>query len=300
MTIIILISVFIFLALILLLIAYKQSDRILIRTAKKSPLTIFPDQFKVPFEQVIFKNEEGLQLKGWFIPASGQSDKTIICLHGWGQNKGNLLGNTLFLREKGFNLFYFDFRGSGESAQGPSSIGYLETKDALSALDHIRFTHPEQTKHLGIYGLSMGAAVAVYTAAHRKEIECVIAEACYYSYEKVVARWARTHKNVPYFPLVSLILFFARKRLGMDPEAYSPKNNIKKLGKKPVLIISGTLDSLAPRHDARELFLKAQHPKQLWLVANAGHTECAEMAGRQYQERLEEFFTKNLGAVEAL
>ena len=292
---IIVLGILIFLVLAIILFAYKQSDRILIRKSKYSPITIFPSQYNVPFKEENFKNEEGLSLKGWFIEASSPSDKTIIFLHGWGQNKGDLLPNTIFLREKGFNLFYFDFRGSGESSQGVSSIGYFETKDALNALDYLCQKYPKETKYIGIYGLSMGAAVAIYCAAHRKEIQCVVAEACYFSYEKVVARWAKHHRKVPYFPLVALTLFFVRKRLGIDPEDFSPKKNIKRIGKKPIFIITGMKDSLAPRYDARNLFLNTQHPKKLWLVAGAGHTECAQMAGPEYNQRLEDFFTENLG-----
>lgn len=292
---IIIFSILIFLVLVIILIAYKQSNKILIRQAKSNPLEIFPSNFNLPFEVLTFKNEAGITLKGWFIPAIDKSDKTIMFLHGWGLNKGDILANTFFLREKGFNLFYFDFRGSGESEQGPSSIGYFETQDAQSALDYICTSHPQETKHIGLYGLSMGAAVAVYTAAHNKQIECTIAEACYYSYKKVVARWARRHKHVPYFPLVALTLFFVRKRLGIDPEDYCPKNNIKKIAPRPILLITGKEDTLTPRHDARALFLEARNLKQLWLVPNANHTECAQKAGIVYQERLTEFFTKNLG-----
>jgi len=286
----------IFLSLLTLLFCYKQSDRILIRKSKYTPLTIFPSQFNAPFEEVSFTNRENMQLKGWFIPSVEKSDKTIIFFHGWGQNKGEILSNTIFLRKKGFNLFYFDFRGSGESAQGRSSIGYLEAQDAISALDYILDSRPEETKHIGVYGLSMGAAVAIYIAAHRREVGCVIAEACYFSYEKVVARWARLHKKAPYFPLVPLTLFFARKRLGFNPEDYSPKNNIKRLArnKKPILIITGTLDNLAPCKDAKALFLATNYPKQIWLVEGAKHTECAKVAGPEYQERLCEFYTKYL------
>lgn len=287
--------ILIFLVLIIILIAYKQSNRILIRQAKYSPLTIFPSKFNLPFEYLSFQNQAGITLKGWFIPAPEKSDKTIMFLHGWGLNKGDLLENTFFLREKGFNLFYFDFRGSGESDQGPSSIGYFETQDAQSALDYICSTHPQETKHIGLYGLSMGAAVAVYTTAHNKQVECLVAEACYYSYKKVVARWARKHKHVPYFPLVALTLFFVRLRLGVDPEEYSPKNNIKKIAPRPLLIINGELDTLISRRDARDLFLAARNPKQMWLVPGANHTECAQKAGPVYQERLSEFFAKNLG-----
>ena len=295
MVLTLILSFLLFLILIIIYISYKQSDKVLFRKASKSPLVFSPEQFNISFKDISFKNAEGILLKGWFIPAKVKSDKTIMCLHGWGLNKGDLLVNTAFLREKGFNLFYFDFRSSGSSEQGKSSIGYFETTDAQNALDYIRKTYPEETKHIGLYGLSMGAAVAIYITAHNKAIECVVAEACYFSYEKVVARWARLHKHVPYFPLVALTLFFIRKRLGVNPENYSPNNNIKKIAPRPILIINGKLDSLAPRHDARTLFLTARHPKQLWLIEGAQHTECAQKAGELYQERLTEFFTKNLG-----
>lgn len=289
-------TILLFLILAIVFISYRQSNRILVRKAKYSPLTIFPSQFNLPFEYLSFKNKENIELKGWFIPAPVKSDKTIIFLHGWGLNKGDILANTFFLREKGFNLFYFDFRGSGESGQGPSSIGYFETQDAKSALDYISAIHPQETKHIGIYGLSMGAAVAVYTAAHNKQIECIVAEACYYSYKKVVARWARKHKHVPYFPLVALTLFFVRKRLGVDPEEYCPKNNIKQIAPRPILIINGEQDTLVFPKEAKTLFLAAGKPKQFWLIPGANHTECAQKAGPDYQARLTEFFTKNLGA----
>jgi pimeloyl-ACP methyl ester carboxylesterase len=248
----------------------------------------------VPFENVIFKNKENIVLKGWFIHATEFSTKTIVFMHGWGMNKGGILHNTIFLREKGFNLFYFDFRGSGESGEGVSSVGYLETRDADAAIETLLNTRPDQTQELAVYGLSMGAAVAVYEGAHNPNVRAVVAEACYYSYEKVVARWAKEHKHAPYFPLVALTLFFTRKRLSLDPEEYSPKHNIKNLKGKPVFIINGSEDTLAPRHDARKLFRKAGDPKQLWIVANAGHTEVAEVAGQQYKNRLEQFFTKYL------
>lgn len=285
---------FVLIVLIVVFYTYKQSDKITHRKNKRYPIVIHPDQFKVPFENVIFKNQDGITIKGWFIPAKESSQKTIVFMHGWGMNKGDILDRTIFLREKGFNLFYFDFRGSGESGDGMTSVGYLETRDADAAIKTIKLTRPEQTKELAVYGLSMGASVAAYEAAHNNDVKAVVLEGCYYSYQKVVARWARVHKRTPYFPLVSLALFFARKKLGMDPEDFSPKFNIQKLNAKPVFIITGADDSLAPRHDARKLFTKASQPKQIWIVPGATHTEVAQTAGRQYQNRLEEFFTKYL------
>lgn len=274
-------------------IAYKESDKIILRNTKRSQITVFPDQLKLEFERVIFKNSDGITLKGWFIPAEQESSKTIVFMHGWGMNKGTILQNTVFLRKK-YNLFYFDFRGSGESGEGLSSIGYLEIRDAKAAIEKLVETRPDACKEIGLYGLSMGAAVAIYEGAHNDAVKCVVAEGCYYSYEKVVARWARVHKHTPYFPLVALALFFAKKRLGMDPEEFSPKYNIAKLNGKPVFIINGADDTLSPRHDARKLYHRAKEPKQIWIVPNATHTEVADVAGQQYKNRLNEFYDKYL------
>jgi pimeloyl-ACP methyl ester carboxylesterase len=280
--------------LIIVSVAYAQSGRIINRKSAKRPLSVYPDQFKIPFENVIFQNKDGITLKGWFIPAEEESSKTIILMHGWNMNKGSILPSTVFLRGAGYNLFYFDFRSSGESGDGKTSVGYLEIRDAEAAIETLQKTRPEAAREIALYGISMGAAVAVYEAAHNPAVKAVVAEACYYSYEKVVARWAKERKRAPYFPLVALTLFFARKRLGMNPEIFSPRQNIRKMSGKPVFIINGADDALAPRHDARKLFSKASEPKQLWIVPNASHTEVAEVAGQQYKNRLEQFFAKYL------
>lgn len=293
MIILLIALVVILIILLAVFIAYKESDKIILRHTKRSQVTTFPDQFHLPFENVIFKNADGITLKGWFIPAEEESSKTIVFMHGWGMNKGNVFHSTYFLRKK-YNLFYFDFRGSGESGEGLSSIGYVETRDASAAIEKLIQTRPEKCKEIGLYGLSMGAAVAIYEGAHNAAVKCVAAEACYYSYEKVVARWARVHKHVPYFPLVALALYFAKKRLGIDPEEFSPKHNIEKLAGKPVFIINGADDSLSPRHDARKLYHAAKEPKQIWIVPNATHTEVPMVAGQQYKNRLCEFFDKYL------
>lgn len=293
MTILLIILSLLIIALLVVFIAYKESNKIIFRKTKRSQIENFPDQYKLEFENVIFKNTEDITLKGWFIPADKETDKTIVCMHGWGMNKGDILKKTYFLKDK-YNLFYFDFRGSGESGEGLSSVGYLETRDAAAAIDKLKETRPQACKNIAVYGLSMGAAVSIYEGAHNPFVKCVVAEGCYYSYEKVVARWARVHKHAPYFPLVALALYFAKRRLGMDPEGFSPKHNIAKLNDKPVFIINGADDSLSPRHDARRLYRRAKEPKQIWIVPNASHTNVSEVAGQQYKNRLREFFNKYL------
>ena len=108
------------------------AKKVLHPTSKRKPLDAWPDQYGLPYENVYFKTEDKVQLRGWFIPSAQYSNKTIILMHGWGMNRADILKNTYFLHDLGFNLFYFDFRALGESGGKTSSIGYLAIKDAAA------------------------------------------------------------------------------------------------------------------------------------------------------------------------
>lgn len=293
MTIYIIIAAIILVFLLWIYIAYRESNNLISETAVRSKVAAFPDQMHLAFENVIFKNQDGITLKGWFVPAEQQSSKTIMFMHGWGMNKGMLLKRTAFLQKK-YNLFYFDFRGCGESGNGKSSVGYIETRDCVAAIKTLAGTRADACKSIGLYGIDVGAACAVYEGAHSSMVKCVVAEGCYCSAQKVALRRKKDKKPFLSAPVLKTALHFAEKRSGVNIEDFSPAQNIDKLEGKAVLIINGADDDLAPRHDARDLFHIAKEPKELWIVANAGHTQAAEVAGVQYQNRLTEFFDKNL------
>ncbi len=270
------------------------AKKVLRPVSKRKPLDAWPDQFGLSYENVSFNTQDGITLKGWFIAAKEPSDKTIILMHGWGMNRADIFKNTYFLHDLGFNLFYFDFRALGESGGKTSSIGYLEIKDAVAAVNFLKQTYPNASARIGLYGLSMGGMVAICEAAHNPDIACVVAEATYYSFRRVVSRWAWVHRRVPYFPLMPIILHYIRRQLKANPERYSPKYNISKIAPRPVFLIHGRYDNLVPAAQAKQLYLCAGEPKELWLVPGAKHNKCAVVGGVEYKQRLADFYRKNL------
>lgn len=105
-------------------ICMRVAKKVLHPRSKRKPLDVFPDQYQMPYQDIRFTSADGVLLRGWFIPKEG-SDKTIILMHGWGMNRGDIFKNTYFLYDLGYNLMYFDFRALGESGGTTSSIGYL-------------------------------------------------------------------------------------------------------------------------------------------------------------------------------
>jgi pimeloyl-ACP methyl ester carboxylesterase len=283
------------LAALAVVIAYFKSYSIIQPPKRRTPVIHHPDQYKLAYETIDFPTADGLTLKGWFIPAEGgETEKTIILCHGFGVNRGDLLFDTHFLAEKGFNLFYFDFRASGESGGTVSSVGYLETRDFDAAYDFLKTHRPRAMEHTAVFGSSMGGSVAVFAAAKYPELKCLLAENTFFSYRRVISAWSWRRNKVPFYPLGPLTLAFVKMKLGADPEPFSPAHNIDKI-KAPVLLITGDHDDLVSLHDAETLYgLCKADKKQLWIITGASHGKCAEVGGEVYKTRVTQFFLENL------
>src|SRR5262249_30267548 len=85
-------------------------------------------------EEVEFGTEDGLTIRGWFLPAkSGCPSRTLIICHGLGANRSNFLPYVQVGDALGANVLIFDFRGHGDSDGHTVTIGYKEKLDVLAA-----------------------------------------------------------------------------------------------------------------------------------------------------------------------
>ncbi|MBI5240277.1 MAG: alpha/beta hydrolase [Elusimicrobia bacterium] len=269
---------------------------IILHPPKMSALAVFPEQFGLAYEKVSFQTSDGLTLKGWFLPSPTGDGRTLLMCHGWGDNKGELLSGTHFLNSAcGFNLLYFDNRSHGESGGDITTIGCLEVMDFHAAMAFLRSQKPQCLERLGVFGLSMGAAVAAMAVPAHPEVKAVVMESPFTTYRQVTRRWAWNNLRIPYFPLMMIVLWMLRLRVGReDVDEYSPIRFISRVAPRPVLFISGAEDRLMPPSDVRALFSAAREPKELWLIPGASHGKCRELAGTDYDRRITEFFARTL------
>jgi pimeloyl-ACP methyl ester carboxylesterase len=86
-----------------------------------------PKNLQLDYENVWFKTSDGLTLSGWFVPSKTATKKTLILLHGYPADKGDILPALSFLH-KDYNLLLFDFRYLGESEGKYSTAGAEEVK----------------------------------------------------------------------------------------------------------------------------------------------------------------------------
>jgi pimeloyl-ACP methyl ester carboxylesterase len=266
----------------------------LILKGNRDPVAARPSDWGLPCEEVRFSSADGVEIAAWFVPAREGSGKTILFCHGWGANRGDLLKRTWFLARDGFNLFYLDMRNHGDSGSGLSSLSRYEAGDVSAALDWLKKNKPGAAEKLALYGMSLGAAVCLWVAAHRADVRGLVAESPFSSFNEVVRRYGKLFHHLP-APVVNAALAVTRRRLGFDPEDYSPVKVVGRIAPRPLFLIQGDRDARMPPVEGERLFAVAGEPKELWTVPEADHGEIWEKAGTAFEDRVRAFYKKVLG-----
>lgn len=265
-----------------------------------------PSDYGLPYLEVIFPSRDDLRLHGWFIPSersplpsladddwSGGSKGTVIFCHGRFGSKDPDLKYVPFFREGGYNTFLFDFRGHGRSEGEYSSSCYYERLDLLGAIDLLQ---SKGVPRFGVLGFSLGGAVAISTAAQSERIVAVVSDGGFSELRKVVEAGSR-EKGFPALlaaSAVPLMLWIAGRRLGCDLSEADPMRWVEKIAPRALFLIHGAQDPYVSVEDVRRLYEAAGEPKELWIVAEAGHRQVDGLRPAEYRRRLLGFFDRYL------
>lgn len=88
---------------------------------------------------------------------------TVVLLHGWMMDGDSLLPWALELAQAGYRTITVDLRNHGRSGVGPTGYGTREAQD-VADLVHVLRVRGEVTGPLHLFGVSYGAATALFTA----------------------------------------------------------------------------------------------------------------------------------------
>ncbi|MCR9141259.1 MAG: alpha/beta fold hydrolase [bacterium] len=249
---------------------------------------ITPYELKVPHRDIEFQSDDGLNLKGWLFENS-DSDRLLIGLTGRRVGKDSLIGIGTGLWRSGYNVLVFDFRGRGESDDGPQSIGHREMADVLAALRFARKRFPQY--RLALFGFSMGANLAIRATAKDPAILAAMADSPFTSIADVMGDvFARM--RLPAAPIVWLARKINQLLYGYDFGADSAGEAVAYIAPRPLLIIHGAEDSTTPAHMAATLQASAGPSCELWVEPGAEHCGVYFMNRERYVRRVAEFFDR--------
>ena len=134
-----------------------------------------PKELELESEELELKTFDELVLKGYWIHSKlKETNGIIILVHGIGGCKEHFYELSLELARKGIATVLFDNRAHGKSEGKYCTYGYHEKKDISIIIDEIKLKEPNLP--LGIWGNSLGVAIAIQTLEYDKRIEFGIIE----------------------------------------------------------------------------------------------------------------------------
>lgn len=285
-------------ALLIVIVGYLAVAFLMVRGATNSerrPLTDHPSNHALSFEDVTFEARGGgPALRGWLLPGDAASPHVII-VHGLdGQRTdSDALDVAAGLVESGYNVLLFDLRGHGESDGERVSGGYFERDDVLGAYD---FLQARGAERIGLLGYSMGAGIAVMTAALEPGIQAVVADSPFASVNDLIAQETARRTPMPeavvpvFLPGARLI---ARVFYDIDLGELRPEGAVRDIA-YPILVIHGEADDRIPASHGRRVYAAAQPGSELWSLSDVGHVASWQAAPDEYMRRVVDYLDARL------
>jgi fermentation-respiration switch protein FrsA (DUF1100 family) len=214
---------------------------------------------------------DGVRLDGVSLMSDDPSDYWILfCPPAAGTIHGRLQTQLHALRELGYNVFAFDYRGFGRNPGSPTEDGVYA--DALAAYRHLTEERRVPASHIILAGRSLGSAVAVEMSTRVQSAGLLLLSAI----DSVPSTAGRLYPWAPVGLLASYRFDSAAKVARV---------------RGPVLMVQATNDRLIPIAAARALFAGFPEPK-LMVETTGGHNRAGFNDGTPLGEALARFWPR--------
>jgi hypothetical protein len=227
-------------------------------------------------EEVSLETEDGLRLRGWFLPSEvGAGTTAVLVFNGNAGTREDRLPLGVALARRGLAVLLFDYRGYGGNPGTPSEAGLI--LDARAARASLAARPGVAADRIVYFGESLGSGVAVALAAEYPPAALVL-RSPFTSLVDV----ARVH--YPFLP-VRLLL---RDRFRSD-------RHIGRV-RSPLLVIAGDRDSIIPYTQSRRLFEMApQDAKRFVSITGADHNDPRLTQGEAMVDDVVKFLSEQAG-----
>jgi len=258
---------------------------------------------------------DGVLLRGWLVRPPNPNGSWVLLFHGVADNRVGTIGQSELLLRAGYSVVMMDARAHGASEGPIATYGWLERNDTRAIIDALlRVEFPSHINvqmilpprlpgmtlpaprpfHILALGESMGAGIALQSAAVDPRIEAVVAEASFAnlreaSYDYAGLRWSPLLGKTWFAPFSWTLVYRGETAAGFSAAGVSPEEAVA-ARPFPVLLICDENDVALPCRHSEMIYAAARGPKQLWVVPGAYHTAALGFQPEEFRRRVLSFF----------
>lgn len=251
-----------------------------------------PWEFQADYEEVDLVTADGVQFGAWFFRQPG-SQQVIVISPGHKGRRQDVLGISVALWRKGFNVLAYSCRGMPGSDRVLVTMGVREVQELAAAIAFAR--RRVRGARIGLLGYSMGAVVSLLGAAGEPSVEALVLDSPYSDARQVVRDNVRRSTLLPGWPFVAACSLWAWLRHGVRLADARPLSVLSGLEQRPLFFIHGAADLTTSVQHSRRLYDAYRGPREIWIVQGAPHAAAYHVDRPLYVERVAGFFARHLG-----
>lgn len=251
----------------------------------REPVRLPKDAESLGLETIVLATASGNHLPAWFVRS--RNGAAVVLVHGSASDRSSLLAEFRGLARMGFGVLSYDAPGNGES-DGVATYGDPERNALAAAVDYVLADEGTKMGAVAAYGFSMGAYTVTQVSAADPRIRAVVLAGGIPDAPSQLEHETRGHG-----PLAPWAANLAWSHAGFDPTVQQPIDVVSLIAPRPVMVVSGSGDNVAPAALSRRLFDAAAEPKQFLLIEGAGHGGYAT-ADTTYLQRVATFLSSAL------
>ncbi|MGB0403708.1 MAG: alpha/beta hydrolase [Salibacteraceae bacterium] len=267
-----------------------------IETAKGSFLITTTPKFEnnqLPGKYITFESFDKVELSCYLTYSSRDIAKgTIILLHGIRSNKECFIGLVNKLSLLGYNSVALDSRAHGGSKGVHCTFGVKEKQD-ISELINVLEKREGITGNVGVWGQSLGGAIALQAMGIDKRIQFGIIESTFSEFRTITNDYFKYHVGFNIPPLTNYLVYRAGLIANFDPAEACPSKYCININ-QPILIVHGNQDNRIAIKYAKENFENISGKKKNFIeVEGANHLNVWKVGGDDYFEKAINFLNEN-------
>ncbi len=254
----------------------------------------YHNNLKLPYtyKKFEFMTHDGVKLAGIDYQPKTACKGIILVCHFLGGSKEAILMFVDSLLMNGYRIISFDNRNHGESETVKGIKVSLQTDfDAFyKKLKSMGIKGP-----FGVMGFSMGASLALWAMSEYNDVQAVITDSGPLLYVKKYFNYVLNDKKIKNPIRRSIFLFIFLHYVGFSRMAKRTIKVLKNLKGRPVLMIHGEKDNIITVDDPKLAYKLLESDKaSIWFVPRSRHLTSKHLKPKEYDERIVEFFNKNI------